>query len=186
MKKKTVALLLAAVLVLGAAIGGTVAWLTDTTESVENTFTAGNVDIELAETKPEGQTAKMVPGATIDKDPKVTVKANSEACYVFVKIEESATLKLSDYISYTVADGWTALEGVDGVYYREQAATTADTSYSVLAGDKVTVKDSVTKEMMDLITADNQPKLTFTAYACQQANGSGTFTAAEAWAKVGA
>ena len=46
---KALALVLAVVLLVGAAIGGTVAWLTDKTGDVVNTFTVGNIDIELAE-----------------------------------------------------------------------------------------------------------------------------------------
>ena len=39
MKKKTLALLLALVLLAGGVIGGTLAWLTDKTDPVKNTFT---------------------------------------------------------------------------------------------------------------------------------------------------
>ena len=39
MKKKTVALLLSLVLVFGVVAGGTLAWLTQKTDSVVNTFT---------------------------------------------------------------------------------------------------------------------------------------------------
>ena len=81
-------------LVAVISIGGTIAWLTDKTDAVTNTFTTSDISIELAETK---SNFKMVPGNTIDKDPKVTVKANSEACWLFVKIEESANL--DDYIT---------------------------------------------------------------------------------------
>ena len=45
MKKKTVALLLACVMALGVAVGGTLAWLTDTTQEVKNTFTDSNINI---------------------------------------------------------------------------------------------------------------------------------------------
>ena len=76
MKKKLIALTAAFLLVIGAAVAGTVAWLTDKTVTVENTFTVGNIAIELKETQ---RTYKMVPGQTIDKDPKVSVKAGSEA-----------------------------------------------------------------------------------------------------------
>lgn len=173
----TVALVLVVALV---SVGGTIAWLTDKTEAVTNTFTVGNIDIALAETT---SNYKMVPGNTIAKDPTVTVKANSEACYLFVKIEESSNLK--SYIDYSVAEGWTALTGVTGVYYREVAATTTDTAFSVLTSDQVTVKDTVTKTMMDDLgkTGATQPTLTFTAYACQKDNVS---TAADAWTKINA
>lgn len=181
---KTLIVALAVMLVIGCAVGGTLAWLTDTTNQVTNTFTVGNIDISLAETKTD---FKMVPGATIDKDPKVTVKARSEACWLFVKVTESDNL--DSFISYTIASGWTELTGVagvSGVYYREVAdlsTSTTDEVYSVLANDQVTVNENVTKDMMDAITAGTaaNPTLTFKAYAVQRA---GVATAAEAWAKV--
>ena len=178
MKKKTLISIIAVALVLCVSVGGVLAWLTDKTDPVVNTFTVGNIDLTLAETTTN---YKMVPGATIDKDPVVTVKADSEKCWVFVKFEKSANL--DSFITYAEADGWTKLEGVDGVYYRVQDATAADVTSRVLANDKVAVKDTVTKGMMDELKADGavQPKLTFTAYAIQYA---GFDTAAAAWAEV--
>ena len=169
---------LALVLVVAvASVGGTIAWLTATTAPVTNTFTVGDINIELKETTTN---YKMVPGNTIAKDPKVTVKANSEACWLFVKIEKSTNL--SDFITYTVAEGWTALTGVDGVYYREVNATdAAGVTFSVLKDDRVTVKDTVTKTMMNALTDATRPTLTFTAYAVQKDNIA---DAATAWAKL--
>ena len=86
MKKKLLIPIMILILVIGA-VGGTLAWLTDKTDPVTNTFTVGNVDITLAETT--GKTYKMVPGQTITKYPKVTVEAGSEECWLFVKIEKS-------------------------------------------------------------------------------------------------
>ena len=175
--KRAVALIAMLVLALCIGIGGTYAWLTDNTPSITNTFTVGNIDIELAETKTN---FKMVPGTEIEKDPKVTVKANSEACWLFVRVEESANL--SNYIDYTIASGWTALTGVDGVYYREVAASNSDQTFSVLTGDKVTVKNSVTKSDMDALTDATLPTLTFTAYAVQKSGFESNV--AGAWAKA--
>lgn len=189
--KKKITLLLSLALAVAIGIGGTLAWLTDKTESKVNTFTVGNIDIDLTETTTN---YKMVPGQTIAKDPKVTVKAGSEACWLFVKIAESDNL--DDFISYKVKlgeDSWKELTGVTGVYYREVAASDTDQSFDVIgyeSGDpatftanKVLVKDSVTKAMMDEITAQtaSAPTLTFTAYAVQK---DGVGTAAEAWNKV--
>lgn len=178
-RNRRIAMTVALVLVVAlASVGGTIAWLTATTTPVTNTFTVGNIDIALAETT---SNYKMVPGNTIAKDPTVTVKANSEACWLFVKIEESDNLK--SYIDYSVAEGWTALTGVTGVYYREVAATTTDTAFSVLTSDQVTVKNTVTKADMDAIANNtaSKPTLTFTAYACQKDNVA---DAATAWAKL--
>ena len=76
MKKKTLALVLALTLLVAGVVGGTLAWLTDQTAEVKNTFTVGDINIGLTETTAD---YKMVPGNTIAKNPTVTVKADSEA-----------------------------------------------------------------------------------------------------------
>ena len=180
MKKKSLALLLAIAIVVVGVVAGTVAWLTDKTPSVTNTFTTSDINIELKETKNNFQ---MIPGWNIEKDPKVTVKAGSEACYLFVKLEKSTNF--DTFMTYEMADGWEALPEAPGVYYREVAAATGDTTFEVLKGNQVTVKGTVTKEQMNGLTADTYPTLTVTAYASQQfKNNTQEFTAAEAWANI--
>ena len=175
MKKNTLALVLALTLLVAGVVGGTLAWLTDQTDEVKNTFTVGDINIGLTETTAD---YKMVPGNTIAKDPTVTVKANSEACWLFVQVTESTDLK--DFITYAIAEGWTALPGVDGVYYREVPASAADQTFSVLAGDAVTVKSDVTRTMLETAKTD-APTLTFKAYAIQKDHFA---TADAAWAEV--
>lgn len=76
--KKVVAIVLAMVLVAVAAVGATMAYLTDT-KSVKNTFTVGNVKITLDETNVEDPNGDRVtsneyniyPGAVVTKDPIV-------------------------------------------------------------------------------------------------------------------
>ncbi len=177
---KLVVAMLAVTLLIGCAIGGTVAWLTAKTDPVVNTFTYGDINIELTETKPENKQAKIIPGVNIEKDPKVTVKANSEACWLFVKVEEAGTF-VTDKVTYSIDTGWTKLTGVtgvDNVYYREVGAVTADTDFAVLKDNKVTVSDTLTKEDIQNIT---NPTLTFTAYAVQK---DGIDTVEAAWEKV--
>lgn len=169
--------LLALVLVIGCVAGGTVAWLVAETKPVVNTFTYGNIDIALTETT--GTSYKIIPGTDIPKDPKVTVTAGSEACWLFVKVEQTGTF-VADKVTYAIDNGWKALEGKNGVYYREVPAVTADTDFSVLEGDKITVKDTLTKGDIKDIAA-TKPTLTFTAYAVQKA---GNTTAAAAWEKI--
>lgn len=171
-------MMLALVLVLGCAVGGTVAWLVAKTEPVINTFTYGDINITLTETKPANQQAKIIPGVDIEKDPKVTVKADSEACWLFVEVKEEGTF-VANKVTYSVDDGWTKGNGTDiptNVYYREVGVVTADTDFYVLKDNKVTVSNSLTKEDITNIT---QPTLTFTAYAVQK---DGMDTAAAAWA----
>lgn len=199
---RTFIAMLALVLVIGCAVGGTVAWLTAQTDPVVNTFTYGDINIELTETKPENQQAKIIPGVDIAKDPKVTVVKGSEACWLFVKVEEANWPTPTETVgtntvrkvNYAIADGWTKLTGVDSVdnvYYREVSADDAKTGkdFYVLKGDDthpngvVTVSENLTKEEIKDITT--QPTLTFTAYASQyMKNNTESFTAAEAWANV--
>lgn len=171
--RNTVTAILMFVLVLSFTIGGTLAWLTDTTEPVTNTFTYGDINITLAETT---EVYKMVPGNSISKDPSVTVESGSEACWLFVKVEESANFK--DFMTYTIASDWTQLAGVNGVYYREVNAVTEDTKFDVLANNQVQVSDTVTKEALTALTEATYPTLTFTAYAVQRDNIE---TAEQAW-----
>ena len=180
MKKKSLALVLALAMIVVCVVGGTLAWLTDKTGPVTNTFTYGDINITLAES--DNLDLKMIPGYTITKDPKVTVKAGSEKCYLFVKVQKSANF--DSFMTYDMADGWTALDGVSGVFYRVVDTNQMGTPISVLKNDQVTVKDTVTKDDMKALTENTYPTLTFTAYACQFNNSNGTsFTAAQAWAK---
>ena len=166
-------------------VGGTLAWLMTETKPVVNVFTYGDIKITLVETTPEK--CKMMPGKVIEKNPTLTVLADSEDCWLFVRIEESTDKALGDYIVYTVADGWMPLEGVHGVYYRTVDASQEDTAFSILKDNKVKVKDSVTKEMFESLNEENYPRMTFTGYAVQR---DGTIdaidSAAEAWALVSA
>jgi len=174
MKKKNIALLLSAVLVLVGAVGVTIAWLMDDAGPVTNTFTVGNIDIMLDETNVDDKvtgmgrdtenTYKMIPGFTYEKDPMVTVKANSEDCWLFVKETKSANF--DSFLTYRIADDWTQLDGVSGVYYREVPAKAEAQKFYVIDGNTVTVSDQVTKEMMDEV-GTNFPTVTFKAAAVQ-------------------
>lgn len=179
---KLVVAMLAVTLLIGCAIGGTVAWLTAKTDAVVNTFTYGDINITLAETT--GTDYKIIPGKDINKDPKVTVKANSEACWLFVKVEEAGTF-VANKVTYSIATGWTQGDGTkipSDVYYRSVTAFNTDQVFSVLSGDKITVSDELTKaEINDLNGAAKTPTLTFTAYAVQK---DGIADAATAWTKV--
>lgn len=172
--------LIALGLVFTMTLGGTIAWIVDTTETVKNTFTYGNIDITLTETDTgdgdnDALTNKytMIPGNTIEKDPVVTVKANSEACWLFVKIEVSNNF--DDFMEYAVASGWTQLKDannadVTGVFFREVTKNTADQAFPVILDNKVNVKSDVTKGQLDELALPNAtlPYMNLTAYAVQK------------------
>lgn len=186
-------LVLALALIVGVAGGATFAWLTAKSDTVVNTFTYGDINITLEEST--GSDYKIIPGVDIEKNPKVTVKAGSEACWLFVKVEEENWPEFADgedgnavrKVKYDIADGWTALTGVENVYYRTiDDAVTADTEFYVLKGNDtyqngvITVSDTLTKiDIKDISTI--KPKLSITAYAIQK---DGMGTAEKAWAAI--
>ena len=184
MKKKIFIPIIALALVCCCVIGGTIAWLTDKTDAVTNTFTVGNINIQLTETTQSPY--KIVPGCDIAKDPKVTVEANSENCYLFVKVDEANWPEFTEdgtrKVNYALAEGWEKLSPESNVYYRAVTNSTADQEFQVLANDQVTVSENLTKEELNQI--ETAPTLTITAYAVQMQNGTETFTPADAWSKI--
>ena len=190
----SVFVMLALTMVVGCAVDGTVAWLVSESESSVSTFTLGDINIKLTG-ESESQPLKVIPGVEIKRSLKVTVEPNSEACWLFVKADETNWPDFTDAngtarkVSYSVAagdNGWKALENVPGVYYREVSAEDAKAGivYYVLAGSAehlngvVTVSRELTKTEVNSL-AGTQPKLTFTAYAVQR---EGIDDAAAAWA----
>lgn len=162
---KAFAVILAAVLILGGAIGGTMAWLIDDTEAVANVFTDSDIEITLNENKgtlndSNEHEFKMVPGHTVEKDPRVTVKAGSEDCWLFVEVKESTDPELSKYIKYSVNTtpsvsnddgvnhgGWKQGTETDGiptnVYYQKVTNVTADQEFAVLGGGTHSFEDYI-------------------------------------------
>ena len=175
--KKTLLMALAVTLATSGVASGTLAWLIDRAPEVTNTFTYGDINITLDETDtvidndgdPNTNEYNMTPGADINKDPKVTVLAGSEDSWVYVKLEKSENF--DDFLTYEIAEGWTALPGYDGVYYRAVDASEEDAVYPVLKDDQVKVRLDVTKEMLNNLDANgvtNYPQLTISAYAIQR------------------
>lgn len=166
MKKKIVALCLCIALAVVAIGGATLAYFTDKTDTVTNTFTVGNVDIELAETT--GADYTVIPGVPITKDPEVTVKANSATSYVFVKVDKT---NWPDTLTYEMGDGWTQLKNdetpavdVAGVFWREVAQSTSDVKYDVIKNDTI----NVSKNIENNAFGNDTVTMTFTAYAIQK------------------
>ena len=197
MKKKTVALFAAFVLIVVSIVGGTLAWLTDQTEGIVNTFTTSDIHVTLTEsvdTDGDGkQSFQMIPGYTIQKDPVVTVQTGSEECYLFVQL--ATANDFAKYLTYEMAADasgspvWTQLKDkngtdVKGVFYRMVTAADMGKPYSVLKNDQVSVLDSVTKADMETLDQSGAyPTLTVKAYASQyHKNATEIFQPHEAWA----
>lgn len=197
---KVTSVLLAALLLVGCSIGATLAWLTATTNEVQNTFTVGKVNITLQEHKyvegtnsldpsetTNANTYKLIPGKNMPKDPFVTVKANSEKCWLFVAIKEENNPEIIDEsatandpaVQYGVNDGtWKKLsdesiefqEGYE-VYFCVQDAVKADKNVYILKpyGCNETDHKNGCVTINRKVTSENtgSPTLTFTAAAIQ-------------------
>ena len=107
-KTKKRNLVLVAALCLCLVVGGVMALFTDT-DTATNTFTIGDVDINLTEPNWDPDNASnLSPGATVAKDPQVVNASETNPCYAFLTV---AVPKDTDgeLFSYEVNEGWTLL-----------------------------------------------------------------------------
>lgn len=118
--KRLATLLVSLLLVLGVAVGGTVAFLSTRTDSKENTFTPSEVTCEVTETfnnnvksqvavKNTGDTTAFIRAAI-----NVTWMSNQDAANQTVSAK--VPLKDRDY-SITFAKNTNWIQGADGYYY---------------------------------------------------------------------
>lgn len=177
-KKKIVSIALAAALAATAIVGSSLAYFTDTEEKT-NTFTVGNVDITLTEPNWDANINRdLIPGKTIPKDPTITVEADSETAYTFMKVQMSADFidLLSKYATATkkelpdaVEDWFTSavkpkVMEIGDNYVILGVLSPKEAGQSVIYFDEVKVPAEVTQEM---IKADGTYEITVTAYAIQ-------------------
>ena len=197
MKKKilmALALIGCAVVLVAGTIAGTVAYLTSTSGTLKNTFTVGNVSITMDEAKVNvygeqdgairvsgsaddavANTYKLIPGHTYVKDPTIHVAAGSEACYLFVKVENGisaieatgATIE-----AQMTANGWKSL--ANDIWYKEAAVDARNAAQDVAVFSTFTL---ATDADLDGDPDYSAAVVKVTAYAVQ-ADGFTTATAA--------
>ncbi len=180
--KKTFVLVLALVLAVSCVVGGTLAYLFDTSETVTNTFTVGDINISLAETV--ANEFKIIPGATDAKDPVLTVKKGSEKCYVYVTIEN--TVKIDGTVvavpNLNASDWILVKTESDKTLYRYKDvvdAMNADVELSVFTSVKYS--DTIRKEDIAALT-DTKIELKGYAHQSQEVDQDVADAAATAWA----
>ncbi len=198
-KKRAIAIVLAAVLLISAVVGGTIAYLTSyPTSAVVNTFTVGKVDIDLKEhklqddgsldtnTEVTNNSYSFMPGDTLPKDPYVTVKEGSEACWLFVRAIETANTYGGGgkpIIKFEVAEGtettqWKQLstevtgENVSNIWYCSVPKANDNTKYHILKDNQIKIASEITSDQAKAMTGASTPKLSFRAAAVQSANVS--------------
>lgn len=207
--KKSIALVMMAVLLVAASVMGTLAYLTSHDEVV-NTFTVGKVAIKLDEAKAnidgslvadaarvKANNYKLLPGHTYNKDPMVTVLAGSEPSYIKMTVTFSKANELDAIFAPTGADLISIFKGYDAANWINKGNTkdaTANTrTYEFWYKEPVGAPDGdvALDALFDSITVPGNitqeqlatiegMTITVNAYAIQ---ADGSDTADAAWAK---
>lgn len=207
-RSKALILTLCAVLLVAASVLGTMAYLTDN-KTVTNTFTVGQVKIKLDEAKAnpdgslvenadrvKGNSYKLLPGHTYNKDPMVTVLKDSEASYIKMTVTFSNAKELDAIFAPNGADMTKIFNGYDPAnwtykgntkdatantrtyefWYKETVdAPNGNVALDALF-DSITVPGTITNEQLATIEGMT---ITVNAYAIQ---ADGFANAEAAWA----
>jgi len=186
--KKLVIAVIALSLTLVCVIGGTLAFLVAQSNEVTNTFTYGKIELELTEEEGTNKNGiayeDVVPGAILEKDPTVTVKAGSEDCFVYVLIDN----QLGDAAAYNIGDEWekVAEEGTIILYrYGDECVAKSETDKDLPVFTELTFDTDLEKDDLDGLAGKN---VVIKAYAHQEDNldsMSDADSAAIAWAGLG-
>lgn len=146
MSKKKIISLCLVVCLLATAIGGTLAYFTDT-DSEKNTFTVGKVDIDVPETNEINGVAvtgnafeNVMPGSVITKTPVVT-NNSSEDAYVRVVVratnQEELYALLEKYSETDVFVGWDfEFDKVGGMRYTSTRSPGTTDGVELIAVDE--------------------------------------------------
>lgn len=201
--KKAALLLCSAVLLVCISIGATVAYLTST-DTVTNTFTVGNVQITLdeAKVKTDGtldtsttarvqkNSYKLMPGHEYKKDPTIHVDANSEDCWLFVKVENGIAAiedQTNTIAAQMATNGWELVSGTNNIYAYTSTVTGGNNvkvfesfkiSNAVVGGAKPTSSADAPVDNNKYLGEYENKTIVITAYAIQ---ADGFDTAKAAW-----
>lgn len=209
MKKKSLVMMLVSLGLVGTImVGATLAFFTDQTEAVTNTFSVGaNVDIELYEdvtqTSAENQEYviteaddlthvsteegaafdNMYPGLTLKKAPFVELAANSSDCFVRVTITGIDSLDNQGFTVALNSTDWTRVGGtgtLDGIYQYNNKVVGAATAVATAPVFTSVTYDASNKEVPTTTLSD----IVIRGYAVQ-ADGFADASAAFAAEKNG-
>ena len=175
-KAPAIAAALIAALLLGA-VPVTYSYLTASSETVVNTFAGGAISLTLDEAKvdtdgnpledePRVQenSYKVLPGATLFKDPTVTVLEGSEVCYVFLYVENPLD---EEYFTLDYSEDWikVASTGTKTLYVYQTTvdASDGDVTLSPIF-TTITVSSELTSEQIEEM---GEVQIKVQAYAVQ-------------------
>lgn len=133
MKKKLTAVALIVCMLAIMLVGASLAYFTDEDEAT-NTFTVGNVQIDLVEPSWDAEgiedAPQVYPGEALAKDP-IVKNTGANPCFVRIKVEGLNCLGENLLITYetenvsgALGENW--VKGADGYYYFTKVLTSVD------------------------------------------------------------
>lgn len=133
--KRSLAALIALVLIICVAVGGTIAYIVTQTDKVENKFTPADVKIEIHETF-DGTNKSSITVQNVND-------AKNVPCYIRVKLvsnTQDADKNVTGSAAigdFNLNDNW--FKGNDGCYYYKDVVNVGDSTANLLA-DGSTIK----------------------------------------------
>lgn len=177
MNKKKIALTACATALVGTlAVGGTLAYFTAQTNTVENVFTGNNKDLKgIIEERFDKDTAESyTPGDVIYKEPRLENKADSIDAYVAVKVDidaEGKPVKYDEFVSkYATIQTETAdgkfVDGFNTTDFKE--VTVPGANYRFFVYKTVVKAGEKTKNIFDQVTVNAQIKKVFNSETAEK------------------
>lgn len=151
-RKNLISVVVTLALTASVMVGATLAYLTDKTDTVTNTFTIGNVSIDLKEPDwdPDTSGKDLVPGAEVAKNPMITNVGASEG-YMMMEITGMDAMAAKGFSAEYDRSAWVKVNSdgkidaekkdnllADGYYVYIGTAETADPKGSVAATKSTT------------------------------------------------
>lgn len=180
MKKKILALSMVGCLAATAVVGGTLAYFTDQKQA-DNTFTVGNVKIDLTEPNWAGSGSldapEVYPGEALAKDPTIT-NTGANPCFVRIQVTgldsfgtAGDIIYRTDYVDNELGDNWVL--GNDGYFYYAQVLAKDETTDALF--DQIVIPTGVTNG-----NAEDELHVVVNAEAVQAQGARPSFSAVEA------
>lgn len=143
--KRSLAALIALVLIICVAVGGTIAYIVTQTDKVENKFTPADVEIKIHEVFENNVKSSITVQNVND--------AKNVPCYIRVKLVSNMQDKDGNVTGsaaigdFQPNDNW--FKGNDGCYYYKNVVAVGDATENLLAaGEKITLKEGQVVEVL--------------------------------------
>ena len=145
--KKSLTALIALILIVCLAVGGTVAFIVTQTQAVKNTFTPADVTVEIKEVFQDNAKSSITVLNVDDVDKE------DVPCYIRVKLvsniqdNDGNVLKAAPLGKISLGNDW--IDGGDGCYYYKNVVEVGQSTSNLLAeGASITLTDGQVVEVL--------------------------------------